>query len=102
VPNRGALRIVIQHLHANPRFPWRLVAYGNGRIYRSPEFESMERLLETFRRAVPGFAPGVLSIRNEADETYIAFTADIELDDSQLSILGLIDSPPDASGPSSI
>ena len=82
----------MQHIRVCQRSVYRLVAYGGeGGNYtsRSAEFESRDRLLKVFRSVVPDFDAGSLAIRNDAPETYIAFTGQMDLDDSQLLLLGL-------------
>jgi len=43
------------------------------------------------RSVAPNFDEASLSLRKDGPETYIAFTGEMELDDSQLSLLGLKD-----------
>jgi superfamily I DNA and RNA helicase len=93
-PNARSLRIVVQHTRAHQRSVYRLVAYGGeGGDYtsRRAEFESLDRLLKALHSAVPDFDESTLSVRKGTPETYIAFAASMELDDSQLSLLGLKD-----------
>ena len=88
-----SLRVVVQHSCVHQRSSYRLVAYGGeggDYISGSAEFESLDRLLKALHSAVPGFDESTLSIRN-APETYIVFAGEMELDDSQLSLLGLKD-----------
>src|SRR5258708_4269604 len=59
----------------------------------SAEFESLDRLLKSLHSAVPGFDESTLSIRKDTPETYVAFAGEMELDDSQLLLLGLKDGP---------
>lgn len=92
-PNTHSLRIVVQHIRAHQRSVYRLVAYGGeGGDYTSgsTEFESRDRLLKAFRSAVPDFDESTVSTRDNP-ETYIAFAGEMQLDDSQLSKLGLKD-----------
>ena len=93
-PNAHSLRIVVQHIGTGQRSVYRLVAYGGeGGDYtsRSAEFESLERLLRALRSVAPNFDEASLSLRKDGPETYIVFTGEMELDDSQLSLLGLTD-----------
>jgi len=92
--NTHSLRVVVQHIRAHQRSVYRLVAYGGeGGDYtsRSAEFESLDHLLKAFLAAMPNFDASSLSIRKDAPETYIAFAGQMELNDSQLSLLGLKD-----------
>ena len=92
-PNTHSLRVVVQHVRAYHRSLYRLVAYS-GNLTCSAEFESLERLLKALHSAVPGFDESTLSIRkDDTPETYIAFAGEMELDDSQLLLLGLKDGP---------
>jgi hypothetical protein len=90
--NSHSLRIVVQHIRVHQRTVYRLVAYGGeGRDYNSlsAEFESRDHLLKAFRSAMPDFDASSVSVGRETPETYIAFAGEMELDDSQLSLLGL-------------
>jgi hypothetical protein len=81
-------------MHAHQRSVYRLVAYGGeGGDYTSgsAEFESRDHLLKALRSAVPGFDESAVTIERNTPETYIAFAETIELDDFQLSLLGLKD-----------
>ncbi len=94
-PNTHSLRIVVQHVRAYQRSVYRLVAYGGeGGNYTSgsAEFESREDLLKAFRSVMPNFDASSVSVGRDAPETYIAFAGEMELDDAQLSLLGLKDS----------
>ncbi len=93
-PNPHSLRVVVQHIPAYQRSVYRLVAYGGeGGDYTSGsvEFESLDRLLTALRSVAPDFDVSTLSVRKDSSESYIAFTGEMELDDSQLSLLGLKD-----------
>ena len=90
--NTHSLRVVVQRVRAHHRSLYRLVAYS-GNLTCSAEFESLDRLLTALHSAVPGFDESTLSIRKDTPETYIAFAGEMELDDSQLLLLGLKDGP---------
>ena len=93
-PNTHSLRIVVQHVREHQRSVYRLIAYGGEAgdyISRSTEFESLDHLVKALRSAKPDFDAKALSIRKDAPETYIAFAEQMELNDSQLSLLGLKD-----------
>ena len=93
-PNTHSLRIVVQHIRARQRSVYRLVAYGGeGGSYTSgsAEFESRDHLLRALRSVAPNFDEASLSLQRDGQGSYIAFTGDMELDDSQLSLLGLKD-----------
>lgn len=90
--NAHSFRIVVQHFREHQRSAYRLVAYGgDGGDYtsQSGEFESRDNLLKALRSVAPDFDESAILVRKDALETYIAFTGDMELDDSQLSRLGL-------------
>ena len=91
-PNTHSLRVVVQRVRAHHRSLYRLVAYS-GNLTCSAEFESLDRLLKALHSAVSGFDESTLSIRKDTPETYIAFAGEMELDDSQLLLLGLKDGP---------
>jgi len=55
------------------------------------EFDSLDHLLRALRSVAPDFDESALSIRKDARATYIAFSGEMELDDSQLLLLGLKD-----------
>src|SRR5258708_13422805 len=91
-PNTHSLRVVVKNVRARQRSLYRLVASGGeGGDYtcRSAEFESLDRLLKVLHSAVPDFDESTLSTRMDTIETYIAFAGEMELSDSQLSLLAL-------------
>jgi len=93
-PKKHSLRVVVQHIRARQQSSYRLVTYGGeGGDYtsRSAEFESLDCLLKALRSVAPDFDESALSIRTDTPETYVAFTGEMELDGSQLSLLGLKD-----------
>ena len=93
-PNTHSLRIVVQYVRAHQRSVYRLVAYGGeGGSYTSGsiEFESLDRLLQALRSVAPNFDEACLSLQKDGPGSHIVFTGDMELDDSQLSLLGLKD-----------
>ena len=87
--NRNSLRIVIQHVFAQHESSYRLVAYGANQIYRPLEFKSLDCLKKALHSVVPDFDESTLSIKTH--ESYIVFAGDVELNDCQLSALGLKD-----------
>lgn len=86
---RSDLRIVVQYVHADIGSPWHLVAYGSGRAFQPRHFRSVDELLKVICLAVPEFEPKHLLIKNELNQSYIAWSADVVLDDAQLATLGL-------------
>ena len=87
-PDRHSLRVVIQQIHS-PAHIYRLVVYGNPRTYRPAEFESLDQLTQALHAAVPGFQGTISSPLPETKGTSIVFSGEMELDDSQLTRLGL-------------
>ncbi len=87
-PKTYSLRVVVQHVRTHRQSSYRLVAYS-GNLNCSAEFESLDHLLKALHSAMPAFDEGTLSIRKDTPETYVAFAGEMELDDSQLSLLGL-------------
>lgn len=91
--SKHSLRIVVQYAHEDLRSPWHLVAYGGSRVFRPRHFRSVEDLATLLRSTVPGFDSSQLAIEPGARESYIAWTGDIVLSESQLSALGLGGAP---------
>lgn len=87
--NRRTQRVVVQYVTEGRQSSYRLIAYENHRTYRPVEFRSIDDLVRTIRLVVPDFTDNHLEIREHAMESYIVFTADWELTDSQLLLLGL-------------
>jgi hypothetical protein len=93
-PKTRSFRVVVQHNRVHQQSPYRLIAYGGeggDYTFGSAGFESLDLLLKALHSAVPGFDESALSIGKGASETYIVFAAEMALDDSQLSRLGLKD-----------
>ena len=88
-PIRHSLRVVVQHVPDGPRSSYRLIAHGDNRTYQPVEFSSIEQLVKTIRSAAPDFDKNNVSVRMGARETYIAFAGEMELDEFQISALGL-------------
>jgi hypothetical protein len=78
---------VIQHLGEPDRY--RLIVYGDTAIYRPLEFTSREATLSALRHLVPGINENVLPARDNAANSRIVFTADIDVAESQLQDAGL-------------
>jgi len=87
--NIYSIRIVKQHIRTNQRFSYRLLAYGGDHTFRPAEFASLDSLLDALRSVIPDFDERSLSMRKDGVETYLAFSGEMELDDSQLSLLSL-------------
>jgi hypothetical protein len=87
--NRHSVRVVVQRIYSPAGFFYRLVAYGNGETYRPSEFGSLEQLTDALRSVAPNFKGIVGPETNQAQHTSIIFSREMELDDSQLSRLGL-------------
>jgi len=85
--NRHSLRLVIQQIRSPQASFYRLVAYGNQRAYRPAEFESFDQLSRTVHAAVPALNGNL--VRTQTAGTFIVFSGEMELDDTQLSHLGL-------------
>ena len=84
------LRIVIQQIVQTGTSSFRIVAYGGNRGPRHSDFESRNALLEALHSAVPGFDDSSVSINVAGgNQTSIVFAGELDLDDNQLSILGL-------------
>lgn len=87
--DRSNLRVVVQHVQGDLDSPWHLVAYGNSRAFRPRRFRTIEDLMAVIRSAVPEFDPSHLAMQGASRESYIAWTGDMALNESQLSALGL-------------
>lgn len=81
-------RIVVQHTMEYDRWVYRLVAYNDIQTYRPVNFDTLDMLVRAMSAAIPGFADSSLRIQNGADRSYIVFSGDWKLSDSQLSALG--------------
>lgn len=89
-PYKYSLRLVIQQMARGDSAAYRLVAYGSNLTLTHADFASLQSLLHTLRNALPGFAEDDLSLSDSCKiGSHVVFTRDLELDYSQLSILGL-------------
>jgi len=81
-------RLVVQHIRgvADAESVYRLVIYGGGRTFSPVTFDSAHLLLRSLRTVIPQVEtePGWKGLGEEG----IVFTADVELTDSQLALLG--------------
>lgn len=91
-PDRYSLKVVVQRVveKAFQRPVYRLIAYDDRQNYQPAEFGSLDGLLQAFRRAVPSFDEHILSGANNIQHTSIIFSEVMELDNAQLSVLGLV------------
>jgi hypothetical protein len=87
--HRHSVRVVVQRIYSPGGFFYRLVAYGDGQTYRPTEFGTLEQLEEALRSVAPNFNGIVSAETSQAQHTSIIFSREMELDDSQLSRLGL-------------
>lgn len=88
MPDRHSFRIVIQRIGFAGSTRYRILAYGESRHSAYGDFPTAERLLEAVRTAIPGFDEGRLAL-GDATEGSIMFAEDMDLDETQLRILGL-------------
>ena len=87
---RYPLRTVIQQIVKAGMTSFRIVAYGGSHGPRHSDFESLDALLKALHSAVPGFDDSSVSINVAGgNQTSIVFSGEMDLDDNQLSILGL-------------
>ena len=87
---RYPLRIVIQQIVRAETVSFRIVVYGGNRGPRHSDFDSRDALLKALDSAVPGFDDSSVSINvASGNQTSIVFAGEMDLDDNQLSILGL-------------
>jgi hypothetical protein len=81
-------QLIIQHVKDGPRWVFRLIVYQDRKTYRPVSFGSLEELLRTLRSAVPNFPAEKLQVTNQAPATYIAYTGEWQMDESQIAKLG--------------
>ena len=84
---KQALRIVLQQLGKPDRY--RLIAYSDAMVYRPLEFTSRDATLSALRHLVPEIKEDVLAAQDEAVNSGIDFTADVNVAESQLQDAGL-------------
>lgn len=85
-----SLRMVIQQIGVSHKPTYRVMVYGDNFNPRRAEFSSPQGLLETLRAAAPSFDVSDFSLNPLGEgRGSIVFTGKIELDETQLSILGL-------------
>jgi hypothetical protein len=81
---------VIQRIASIHGAAYRVVAYGGERSVTHSDFDNAAALMEAFDSVTPGlFAPDLLADESGGAEHRIVFARDMELDDAQLSALGL-------------
>jgi hypothetical protein len=87
---RSEYRLIAQHVQGDFDAPWHLIAYASRKALPPRRFRSADELLEAVRLALPDclWAPPPVEMRST--ESYILFSRDVLLDDSQLSILGFL------------
>lgn len=89
-PDLFSVHLVIQDVRRNGTVCFRVVAYSGSSTFRPAEFASIEELLQALHSAVPGFDASALAIRKPGyPETYIIFTGDLTLSETQMALLGL-------------
>lgn len=86
---RTDFRIVVQYVHEDSDFPWHLIVYGGGGALRPRRFRSVGDVLLVICFAVPEFDRRDLVTRSDSHQSYIAYTGDLVLSDSQLSAMGV-------------
>jgi hypothetical protein len=79
----------VQHTKERKGWSYRLIAYEDIRTYRPVNFGTIDDVVQAIRLVAPDFAESNLAIREDADRSYVAFSADWELNDGQLFLLGL-------------
>ncbi len=89
-PDRYVLRVIIQRIGEEAEFIWRVVAYGGRKALGPADFPSRETLLDVLPMAFPDFDQAGLSLADPGPaNSSILFAGEMELDDEQLSVLGL-------------
>jgi hypothetical protein len=78
----------VQHTRDQKGWRYRLIAYEDKRVFFPVDFDAMSDLVRTIRRVAPDFSESSLVTRDDANRSYLVFTADWDLDDDQLLLLG--------------
>ena len=84
-----AIRIVVQYTKLGHGWVYRLVVYEDRFTHCPADFRTLGELLEVIRRVEPNFSEDSLAIPGDADRSYVAFAADWNLSDDQVSRFGL-------------
>jgi hypothetical protein len=79
----------VQHTKDHEGWSYLLVAYADNQMCPTVKFDTISDLVKVIRRVAPDFSDSSLTIDHHADRSYIAFSADWQLNDSQLFLLGL-------------
>lgn len=80
---------MVQHVNEGPRWSYRLIAYEDRKTYYPVTFDSLRDLVQAIRSVIPDFSQSQLRTEKDASRSYIALTREWELNDSQLSLLGV-------------
>ncbi len=86
---KRSLRLVVQRRLEAHALCYRLVAYGDGAVYRPLDFPSPAEVIKSLRPLLPNLQEGELASIHDSPHTQIVFTADIVADDEQLRRVGL-------------
>lgn len=86
----NSVHLIVQHTHTENQSCFRIVAYCGDTRFQPAEFAWSGELLKALQSALDTFDERWLVLReDEYRGTYIAFTGDFELNQSQLLQLGL-------------
>jgi hypothetical protein len=84
LPRQRTFRLVIQRVRADRLPSFRVIAYREAGVHAHADFATLGALLDAFEAAIPGVVLDPLA------EGSILFAGEMDLDDTQLRVLGLI------------
>lgn len=84
------LRMVIQQISVSPNATYRVIVYGDEQRPRHADFSNAQFLADALCAAAPAIDLSKLTLNPlEEGQGSIVFLAEMELDETQLSLLGL-------------
>jgi hypothetical protein len=83
----------VQHTKEPKGWSYRLIAYEDSRAHLPVNFGAIDDIVQAIRLVAPDFAESNLAIKEDAERSYIAFSADWKLNDGQLFLLGFNPAP---------
>ncbi|HEY6447408.1 MAG TPA: hypothetical protein VIY53_13180 [Acidobacteriaceae bacterium] len=90
LPQKHVLRVVVQQILSDGKARLRVIVYGDTLACGKSDFENVSSLLGTLHRAIPNFDDARISLhRLDEGNGAVLFAEEMELDHSQVSVLGL-------------
>ena len=83
-----SLRLILQEVQSPPGHAYRLIAYGDGDCYCTPEFQTLAALLALLRRVAPDVEASLMATSEPTSS--IVFAGDVALTGEQRMRLGLL------------